>query len=70
MTSKNHQEDSEKEWDLQASFAISGTTEGDWSNEEIDFDEQPEQLNIVTEKVAASSIVTKEHQNNPCYIVQ
>ncbi|KAH7838943.1 hypothetical protein Vadar_033002 [Vaccinium darrowii] len=62
VTSKNHQEDSEEEWDLQASFAMFGPTEGDCSEEEIDFDEPLEQSNIVTEEVCASSIVIKKSE--------
>ena len=62
MTSKNHQEDSEEEWDLQVSFAMSRSTEGDCSEEEIDFDEPPEQSNTVTEEVGASLTVTEKSE--------
>jgi transposase InsO family protein len=60
VTSENHQEDSEEEWDPLACFAMSGSTEGESSDEEIDFDELPEQS--FTEEVAASSIVTENSE--------
>ncbi|KAH7864697.1 hypothetical protein Vadar_032733 [Vaccinium darrowii] len=41
---------------------MSGSTEGDCSEEEIDFDEPPEQSNTVTEEVGASSIVTENSE--------
>ncbi|KAH7857486.1 hypothetical protein Vadar_013288 [Vaccinium darrowii] len=39
-----------------------GPTEGDCSEEEIDFDESPEQSNTVTKEVGASSIVTEKSE--------
>ncbi|KAH7846118.1 hypothetical protein Vadar_010191 [Vaccinium darrowii] len=41
---------------------MSRSTEGDCSEEEMDFDEPPEQSNIVTEKVPISSIVTENSE--------
>ncbi|KAH7863862.1 hypothetical protein Vadar_022839 [Vaccinium darrowii] len=41
---------------------MSGPTEGDCSEEEMVFDEPPEQSNIVTEEVGASSIVTEKSE--------
>ncbi|GFS35601.1 hypothetical protein Acr_00g0040870 [Actinidia rufa] len=54
VTSKNHQEDSEEEWDIQAYFVMTGSTKGDYSKEEIDFDKPLEQSNMVTAKIVAS----------------
>ncbi|KAH7866468.1 hypothetical protein Vadar_020790 [Vaccinium darrowii] len=41
---------------------MSGSTEGDCSEEEIDFDEPPEQSNTFTEEVGTSSIVTEKSE--------
>ncbi|KAH7845070.1 hypothetical protein Vadar_001218 [Vaccinium darrowii] len=41
---------------------MSGPTEGDCSEEEIDFDEPPEQSNIVTEEAGAFSTMTEKSE--------